>query len=376
MKLTLSSAFLALASLSEAASLQQVTNFGSNPSNIRAYIYVPDRLAANPALITAVHYCGGSASAFQGNTNAYRSAADSLGFIVLYPESPNSGGCWDVSSPASLTRGGGGDSTSIANFVNWAISQYKVDRSKVFLTGLSSGAMMTNVLSATYPDLFKAATAYAGVAAGCFRTGTVAGWNNSCANGQSITTQQGWADVARAMYPGYTGARPKMMIYHGSSDEIINSQNFQETLKQWAGIFGYTYGSPAQTLSNNPASPFTKYVYGDNLVGVYGAGITHNIAMNAAHDLEWFGITGNNAPGTTTTTRFSTTSATSVVTSNPTTFDTFPPISSASSAPPPVQTGCVAQRWAQCGGQGFTGCTACASPYKCTFSNNWYSQCL
>lgn len=268
-----------------------------------------------------------------------------------------------MSSPASLTRGGGGDSTSIANLANWAITKYNVDTSRVFATGLSSGAMMTNVLAATYPDLFKAATAYAGVAAGCFRTGTVAGWNSTCANGQSITTPQHWADVAKAMNPGYTGARPKMMIYHGSSDEIINNQNFQETLKQWAGIFGYTYGSPQQTLSNDPSSPYTKYVYGENLVGVYGAGITHNINMNAQHDLAWFGLTGNAAPTTSAavTTRTSATSSTFVT-------------STTSSAP--VQTGCAAQRWAQCGGQGFSGCTTCASPYKCTFSNNWYSQCL
>ena len=45
---------------------------------------------------------------------------------------------------------------------------------------------------------------------------------------------------------------------------------------------------------------------------------------------------------------------------------------SASSSP----TGGVAQRWGQCGGQGWTGPTTCASPYTCTYSNPWYSQCL
>lgn len=36
------------------ASLQQVSNFGSNPSSIQMYIYVPDKVAANPAIIVAV----------------------------------------------------------------------------------------------------------------------------------------------------------------------------------------------------------------------------------------------------------------------------------------------------------------------------------
>ncbi|KAK4044112.1 glycoside hydrolase [Parachaetomium inaequale] len=36
----------------------------------------------------------------------------------------------------------------------------------------------------------------------------------------------------------------------------------------------------------------------------------------------------------------------------------------------------TAKHYEQCGGQGYSGPTACESPYKCTFSNQWYSQCL
>lgn len=32
--------------------------------------------------------------------------------------------------------------------------------------------------------------------------------------------------------------------------------------------------------------------------------------------------------------------------------------------------------WGQCGGNGWTGPTACVSPYTCTYANDWYSQCL
>jgi hypothetical protein len=51
------------AAVATAASLQQVSGFGSNPTNIRMFIYVPDRVAANPAIIVAVcnkkslYYC-------------------------------------------------------------------------------------------------------------------------------------------------------------------------------------------------------------------------------------------------------------------------------------------------------------------------------
>ncbi|KAF5330452.1 hypothetical protein D9619_005426 [Psilocybe cf. subviscida] len=51
--------------------------------------------------------------------------------------------------------------------------------------------------------------------------------------------------------------------------------------------------------------------------------------------------------------------------------------SSSTTAPTssPTSGGTVAQ-YGQCGGQGYTGSTVCVSPYKCTYSNPFYSQCL
>lgn len=84
----------------------------------------------------------GTAQAYYQGT-PYAQLAEQHGFIVIYPSSPYSGTCWDVSSHAALTHNGGGDSNSIANMVTWTTSQYNADTSKVFVTGSSSGAMMT-----------------------------------------------------------------------------------------------------------------------------------------------------------------------------------------------------------------------------------------
>ena len=35
-----------------------------------------------------------------------------------------------------------------------------------------------------------------------------------------------------------------------------------------------------------------------------------------------------------------------------------------------------ARHWAQCGGRGYSGPTACVDPYECVEQNQWYSQCL
>jgi hypothetical protein len=70
----------------------------------------------------------------------------------------------------------------------------------------------------------------------------------------------------------------------------------------------------------------------------------------------------NGTPGTTTK------PASSQATSNPTTSN--PTTSN------PNPTGCTTAKYGQCGGQGYTGCTVCASGSTCTYSNPYYSQCL
>ncbi|KAL3475564.1 1,4-beta-D-glucan cellobiohydrolase B [Aspergillus californicus] len=63
--------------------------------------------------------------------------------------------------------------------------------------------------------------------------------------------------------------------------------------------------------------------------------------------------------GSTPTTTATTTTRTSTTTSSATTTSTG-----------------LAQHWEQCGGASWTGPTVCASPYTCTVSSQWYSQCL
>lgn len=56
-----------------------------------------------------------------------------------------------VSSRATLTHDGGGNSNAIANMVKYTLQQYNGDPTKVFVTGTSSGGMMT--VSYLLPEL-------------------------------------------------------------------------------------------------------------------------------------------------------------------------------------------------------------------------------
>lgn len=138
--------------LTKRAALTQVTDFAANnPTGTKMYIYVPDNLASNPPIIVAIHYCSGTAQAYyQGSP--YAQLADQYGFAVIFPESPYEGTCWDVASQAALTHDGGGDSQAIADMVAYALDKYDGDASQVFVTGSSSGAMMTNVRSTQWVE--------------------------------------------------------------------------------------------------------------------------------------------------------------------------------------------------------------------------------
>ncbi|KAH6853305.1 Alpha/Beta hydrolase protein [Chaetomium sp. MPI-CAGE-AT-0009] len=270
------------------ASLTQVQNFGHNPSGIKMFIYVPANLQAKPPVVLVLHACAWTANAFFGTTK-YGQLADQHGYVLIYGQTPTDGACWDVSSKETLTHDGGGDSTGLANMVRYALEKYNGDASRVFVTGESSGAMMTQVMAAAYPDLFAAASEFSGEPAGCFYTGTVRGWNSQCAGGQVHHTAEEWASTVHDMFPGYDGQYPKMQVFHGDVDTTLNINSFNESIKEWSGVFGYS-GNPTQALGNNPGSRLTKYIYGDRLQGIWGHGFGHVVPTNETEALAWFGI--------------------------------------------------------------------------------------
>ncbi|MEV5448038.1 PHB depolymerase family esterase, partial [Streptomyces sp. NPDC052644] len=281
-----------------AATLTRVTGFGNNPTNLNMYLYAPSTLAARPALLLLVHYCGGSASGiFNGNGHDYVTAADRYGYLIVVPEATRSGNCFDVSTPAALTRNGGGDSTGIMSMVAYARQRYPVDPARIVVSGFSSGAMMTNVLAAQYPDVFSAASAFSGVPAGCFATTDGSLWNSRCSGGNVIKTAQQWGDQARAMYPGYTGRYPRMQLWHGATDTTLAYPNFGEEIKQWTNLHGLT---TTPTATDRPQSSWTRTRYGGTgpqspVEGISIAGVGHQLPMagQLAYAITFLGLDGS-----------------------------------------------------------------------------------
>ncbi|WP_229406932.1 PHB depolymerase family esterase [Micromonospora sp. NBRC 110038] len=282
-----------------AAALTEVTNFGANPSNLRMYLYVPDRVAPRPGLLVAVHYCTGTGPAFF-NGAQFDELANQYGYIVIYPSVTRSSQCFDVSSPQALRRDGGSDPVGIKSMIDYVRARYPVDADRIFATGVSSGAMMTNVLLGLYPDVFAAGAAFAGVPFGCFATTNGSEWNSECANGQITKTAQQWGDLVRNAYPGYTGKRPRMQLWHGTNDETLRYPNFGEEVKQWTNVHGL---SQTPTYTDTPQSGYTRTRYGGSgtmapVEAISMAGVSHNLPVDAAQAIRFFGLDSATPPTT------------------------------------------------------------------------------
>jgi acetylxylan esterase len=197
-----------------------------------------------------------------------------------------------VQNPASLTHGGGGDAGGIVNMVKYTLEQYKGDPSRVYVMGGSSGAMMTNVLAGSYPDVFEAGAAFSGTPHACFAgapAATPASPNQTCAQGQIKHTAQEWGNFVRNSYPGYKGRRTRLQIFHGMADGLVRPECAQQALTQWANVLGLELTT---NVSGVPSAAYTQQVYGDGtkLQGFFGKGVGHIAPVNEPLLLKFFGL--------------------------------------------------------------------------------------
>ncbi|MFC7479318.1 hypothetical protein ACFQX7_03530 [Luedemannella flava] len=177
-------------------------------------------------------------------------------------------------------------------------------------------------------------------------------WSDDCAKGRVTRTAQEWGDAVRNAYPGYTGPRPRMQLWHGTNDEILSYVNFGEAIKQWTNVLGVS-ATPTSTEANTPQSGWTRtrYVNSAGVVQVEAVsmqGVSHNLPVVAAEAIRFFGLTATGTTSAPVTTRAATsapvTSApvtTRPVTSAPVTTRpvTSAPVTSRAAPSAPVTTG-------------------------------------
>ena len=216
--------------------LEEVMEFGSNPGKIRMYKYVPAGLPPGAPLVVALHGCDQDAKKYSNETG-WSALADRHRFAVLYPEtgiSNNPFKCWNWFRPGDQARGSG-EALSVKQMVDAMIAAHHIDPKRVFVTGLSAGGAMTNVLLAVYPDVFAGGAPMAGVAYGCASNAMAA---VGCMDGSRTLGEQQQFDAVMEGSAGYSGPYPVVSIWQGMADVVVSPLNADEIASQWRQVHG------------------------------------------------------------------------------------------------------------------------------------------
>jgi poly(hydroxyalkanoate) depolymerase family esterase len=194
----------------------------SFPHGYRALMYTPATLdRSRPApLVVMLHGCNASAEQFEAATALDVQAARDH-FVVMYPDAAGRPDrCWHA---ATDTTRASGDPAAIAGMVRDALAHHApaIDPARVYVAGTSSGASLTSVLGATYPDVFAAIAVDAGCAYGVPACG---------GSPPSLPTGRLARDALRAM-----GTRARVMpllVMEGDRDDVVPDHSGQ-VLDQW-----------------------------------------------------------------------------------------------------------------------------------------------
>jgi poly(hydroxyalkanoate) depolymerase family esterase len=280
-------AVLTVAVPAQAATLTQVTGFGSNPGNLAMYAYRPDGLPANAPAVVLLHGCTQNAAGYFTNSG-WQKYADQWRFALIVPQQSsanNASSCFNWFQTGDTARGQG-EALSIKQMVDHAKTNYGVDGSRVYVSGLSAGAAMSAVMLAAYPDVFAAGSIIAGIPYRC-ATDTVGAY--SCMNPGTDRTPAQWGDLVRNAYSGYAGTRPRVAIWHGTSDTTVAPMNAAESRDQWTNVLGVSQ-APTSTAAL-PAGTSLE-VYGNDRVRLYRvSGMGHGTPVDPGSAAEQCGST-------------------------------------------------------------------------------------
>ena len=215
--------------------LTEVSDFGSNPGNLRMLTYVPLQLPSRSPLVVVLHGCLQTARDYDEGSG-WSMLAKRHGFALVYAEqirtnNPNRCFNWFQSHDA---RRGSGEALSIRQMVTRMRRTHSIDPARIFITGLSAGGGMSSVMLATYPEVFAGGGIIAGLP-----YGAASGMRQvmSAMKRPQARSAQQWGDLVRSA-SSYTGPRPTVSIWHGTADRTVAASNAAALLSQWTNVHG------------------------------------------------------------------------------------------------------------------------------------------
>lgn len=234
-------------------------------------LYLPSHLdpAESVPLVVMLHGCDQDSQTF-ADVTGMNAVAEEHHFLVVYPEQPAAANplrCWNWYKPANQDRGEG-EPEAIVDIVKAVEGRpdVTIDDGRVYVAGLSAGAGMAAILGATYPDVFAAVGAVAGMpykaADSCFGawnamkriSDRMPTWGFLGASGDYFGAYWGcwfagegsWnaalpairdpdtlGELAFAAMGGNHRVVP-VIVFQGLADDIVVPQNGSDMVSQWA----------------------------------------------------------------------------------------------------------------------------------------------
>ena len=207
------------------------------------YLYVPSTtpptmLEGKRALMVSLHGCIQTNSDIQSGGN-WETSADNYGMVVAVPQASGSGfygafyGCWDFygMSHTRTNKDNGPLLALVADLLNRP--ELNIDPNQVYLTGLSSGAGMTNLMFCLAPDVFAGVGVNAGPAPGS---------NGLDLSNPSISVSQGESNCNQlAQIGGDHRASFDTQIWntvHGTADGSVDVAHAHRNADIAAAVYG------------------------------------------------------------------------------------------------------------------------------------------
>ena len=202
----------------------------SSAQGTRAYkLFIPAAYQGQLLpLIVMLHGCTQSPDDFAAGTRM-NELAEAEPCFVVYPEqaqSANPSRCWNWFKGSDQVRGRG-EPALIAGIVEQVADAHEVDRSRVFVAGLSAGGAMALIMAATYPEMFAAVGVHSGLpyrAAGDLPSALAAMKRGAMpVSGDELT---------HAARPVAKAGPVPTIVFHGDHDTTVNPKNGVDVIRQ------------------------------------------------------------------------------------------------------------------------------------------------
>jgi poly(hydroxyalkanoate) depolymerase family esterase len=200
----------------------------TGPAGSRDYLlYIPSGYADTPLpLVVMLHGCTQDGVDFAAGTGMNRLAEPNV-CLVAYPiqrQSDNMSKCWNWFRPGDQLRGGG-EPALLAGLTEDILANYKVDRSRVYVAGLSAGGAMAAILGHAYPDLYAAVGVHSGLDVGAARDvpSALAAMKSGQAPSRNTVTAKSRGPVLPTI------------VFQGDADTTVHPQHAEHIVRRISG---------------------------------------------------------------------------------------------------------------------------------------------